>query len=239
MGETKRTSGPWIALLLLSLGFSSTPVLGQQRPPERARAWPIDTVLARFESDARHNVVNGSGFQVVYSIITLPDAWTARKDSLLEGLEHQAMSSSDPDVRIRAVYALATAGTGGESWSAVPRVMGRLARIYRSTSYPDVRSPIRDQLPRQAERASAAALLRSIAREGDDANDGSGPHGYFSYGDPRIEALSRLSEMGAEGRAVLQAMHRSGEVRSPQGRIWLDDFARRGFPVSEMARTRH
>jgi hypothetical protein len=230
---TKRTSGLWTAPMLLLLGCLSTPVLAQPRPAERARGWPIDTVLARFEADARGNVVNGPGFDVTYSMIGLPDRYIARKDSLLDGLEHLAMSSSNADVRIRATYALASAGKGGANWSAVPRVMHRLARIYRSTSHPDVRSPIRDQLPLQAERAAAAALLRSIAREPDDANDGTGPHGYFSYGDPRTEALSRLSEMGEEGRAVLQAMHRSGEVRTPQGRIWMEEFARRGFPVED------
>jgi len=233
MVESNRSWGQWITFLLVPLVFSSAPLLGQPLRPDRARTWPIDSVLARFESDARGNVVNGRGLSMTYSIITLPDAYTARKDSLLDGLEHLVMSSSNADVRIRAAYALATAGKGGATWSAVPRVVNRLTRIYRTTSHPDVRSPIRDQLPLEADRAAAAALLRSIAREPDDANDGTGPHGYFSYGDPRTEALSRLSEMGEEGRAVLQAMHRSGEVRSPQGRIWMEEFAHRGFPVQD------
>jgi len=186
-----------------------------------------------FDVDMRGRVVNSMGNDVAFSIFYLPPSFEARKDSLLDGLERLVMASSDQFVRRSAAGRIAFAGEGGSNWNAVPGVMRRLARIYRSTEHSEVRLTILSQVPLQADRAAAAALLRSIAREPDDANDGTGPHGYFSYGDPRTEALSRLSEMGEEGRAVLQAMHRSGEVRSPQGRIWMEEFARRGFPVED------
>jgi hypothetical protein len=99
-----------------------------------------------------------------------------------------------------------------------------------------VRLAIRNTMPEQADRRAAAAFLRTVAAEADPTNDGSGPHGYFSVGDPRTEALSRLAEMGAEGRAVLQAMHRSGEARSPQARAILARMAQRGFPVIDARR---
>jgi hypothetical protein len=198
-----------------------------------ARTWPVDSVLARFEADVRNHVVNSLGSDIVSSILHLPASYAARKDSLLDGLEHLALSSREDVVRRMAVGYIGFAGKGGATWSRVPGVMNRLARIYRTQGDVGVRLAVRNQLPLQAERAAAISFLRALAREPDDANDGTGPHGYFSFGDPRTEALARLAEMGEDGRTVLQAMYRSGEVRSPQGRIMLEDMARRGFPVHD------
>jgi hypothetical protein len=116
----------------------------------------------------------------------------------------------------------------------IPRVMSRIARIYRTVDTPPiVRFTIRRRLPFQAEQRAAAALLRSIAAE-PDPNPGAPRH---DMGDPRIEALGALRQMGAEGRAALQAMHRSGEARSPHAREALREMAAAGFPVREPERT--
>ena len=222
------------ALSSFSLLVISEPLPAQGLRVVAARTWPVDSVVSRFEAGVRANAANNLGSEIMFEIARLPASCTARKDSLLDRLEHLIVANSDERLRVYAAYEIAFAGEGSGNRVPVPGVVRRLTRIYHSTAHSDVRHPILDRLPLQAERAAAIGLLRSIASEPDPNNDGSGPHGYFSYGDPRTEALARLTEMGEEGRAVLRAMHSSGEVRSPQGRIMLDDIAKRGFPVRDV-----
>jgi hypothetical protein len=120
--------------------------------------------------------------------------------------------------------------------SPIAGVVDRLLRIYCGNTEWGVRNAILNVLPQQRDRRASAAFLRSIAAEADTTNRWQPVHGYFTQGDLRTAALARLSEMGDEGRAVLQAMHRSGEARSPQARIVLEDMARRGFPVIDVRR---
>jgi hypothetical protein len=221
-------------LALLVVVVARVPLGAQVVRTDPARIWAADSVIARFESDIRMHVVNSQGLDAVAGILMLPGVFAARQDSLLNGLERLAVTSNDSNVRRRAAYWIAFAGTGGRAVSPVKGVCSRLARIYRARDDAGVRLAIRNGMPLQAERRAAAAFLRSLAVE-PDSSGGNGVEGYFSIGDPRTEALARLAEMGEEGRAVLQAMHRSGEARSPQARMILDDMARRGFPVRDIA----
>lgn len=223
---------PLLLTLLLLLG--SAPVRAQGSRQDPVRGWPVDTLLVRFEREVRVNDPRSFASQFIGAALDLPAPYTSRQDSLLHGLERLALTSDNANVRQLATIKIATAGDIGRT-PARTGVLPRLLRIYRTDRSWIVRALIRDQLPRQAERRAAAAFLRSVAAE-PDSSAGMGPHGYFSHGDPRIEALARLAEMGEEGRAVLQAMHRSGEARSPQARITLDGMARRGFPVRDAAR---
>ena len=222
-------------LLMLLLLFGCAPLRAQAERADRARTWPVESVLARFEADIRAHVVQSLGARVTYDIIYLPRVYAPRQDSLLDGLERLALTSENAKVRQEATAMIAFAGQVGRPTPPLPGVLPRLLRIYRSNTQWLVRALIRDQMPEQVERRAAAAFLRSVAAE-PDTSSGSGPHGYFSHGDPRTEAVARLAEMGEEGRAVLQAMHRSREARSPQVRTLLDDMARRGFPVRDIAR---
>ena len=210
------------------------PLTAQSLTQIAERTWPVDSVLSRFEADVRANTANGVGENAVARIIDLASPYSARKDSLLNGLERLAVTHSDRYVRQAATLWIASAGEVGRTAPPVRGVWPRLLRIYRSNTAWVVRSTILDQSPMLVERPSALALLRSVAAE-QDTTTPMGPEGYFGFGDLRIAALSRLAEMGEEGRAVLQAMHRSGEARSPQARMILDDMARRGFPVRDIA----
>ena len=224
-------SGVFTMLLTL---FVRVPLATQPVHQDPARSWAVDSVLFRFESEVRGHVMRSYGSEIVFRILELPDSYLARKDSLLDGLQHLALTNEDEDVRRRAAGWIAFAGESGRRSPPVAGVFLRLVRIYRASDA-SVRLTVRNRLPLQADRKAAAAFLRSLAAE-PDTTTRFGPEGYFAFGDPRAEALARLAEMGEEGRAVLQAMHRSGEARSPQARIILDDMARRGFPVRDIAR---
>jgi hypothetical protein len=223
-------------ILVLCMMVGAAPLSGQSVISKRARSTPLDSVLLHFERDVRARVINSPGSDLVFTIISLPAAFAPRRDSLLDGLERMALSSDNEHVRHVAAARIAFAGRVDETASPLPGIMARLTRIYHAHADPLVRISVRNSMPEQADRRAAAAFLRTVAAEADPTNDGSGPHGLFSVGDPRTEALSRLAEMGAEGRAVLQAMHRSGEARSPQARATLARMAQRGFPVIDARR---
>jgi len=221
--------------MLLSV-LSSVPLRAKVNRPDPVRTWPVDTLLVRFEREVRVNDTRRFASQFITAALRLPITYKSRQDSLLTGLEQLALKSVDTKVQQAAALEIAAAGEIGRGPPPIPNALPRLVRIYRRHDDPALRLTIRNQMPLQVERRAAAAFLRSIAAE-PDTSAGTGPHGYFSHGDPRTEALARLAEMGEEGRAVLQAMHRSGEARSPQARIMLDNMARRGFPVRDLARS--
>jgi hypothetical protein len=223
-------------LLVVCVMVAPPPLCGQSPMAERARNWPVDSVLLHFERDASARVRNSAATGSATEIIYLPRAYTARQDSLVDGLERLALTSHNANVRSEAVALIAFAGTGGRTAPPLPGIIPRLARIYPAWPGDIVQLHIRNSMPEQAERRAAAAFLRTLAIAPDPGNGGMGPHGYFAVGDPRAEALSRLAEMGAEGRAVLQAIHRSGEARSPQARAILARMAQRGFPVIDARR---
>jgi hypothetical protein len=215
-----------IVLLVLSGAPASAQV-----SRDAARTWPIDSVLARYEHDIRANAVPSLGSNLVFDILDLPQRYRARQDSLLDRLEHLALTSESQTVRIEAAFRLAYAGETGRESPPLPRIMLRLARVYHALNDSGTRLAIRNSLPLQAERDAAIALLRSVAAEADTASFHTDWHG-----DDRVEALVRLSEMGEEGRTVLREMHRSGEARSLQARTILEDMAQRGFPVRDIRR---
>jgi hypothetical protein len=221
--------------MVLLVPFAWVPLQSQVMLQDPSRTWPIDSVLSRFDRHIRAHLANSPGFDAVFRILRLPASYAARKDSLLEGLELLALTSDNREVREVAAERIAEAGELGRNVPPVPGIWPRLARIYRSNTAWLVRSAILDHSPMLAERGAALAFLRSVAAE-EDTTTPSVVEGYFGYGDLRIWALDRIAEMGEDGRAVLQAMHRSGEVRSPQARWTLDAMAQRGFPVRELRR---
>lgn len=190
----------------------------------------VDSILSAFERDARTRASPSSALSDVREVLR-QTAFPARGDSLLRGLQQLALQSADVNVQH---YATSYLGDAGSESRRISIVEG-LQRIYRVRNTPLIRLTVLDKMPLQQERAAAAAFLRSVAAE-PDLNGPDPVHGYFTSGDPRTQALARLSEMGEEGAAALRAMHRSGGARSPQARIVLDDMARRGFPVRDLRR---
>lgn len=217
--------------LLLMLAPVALPAQGTFADP--VRTWPVDSILARFEADARARPPSSIGSALAAGVLSLPSPYASRRDSLLNGLERMALLSDDQRVRHWAASELAFSGTVGRPEPPLPGVLRRLVRIYRARPDPVVRIAIRRSLPEQAERSAALTLLRGIAATPDTLR-----HVVDHVGDERLEALDRLAEMGEEGRAVLQTMHRNREARSPQGQARLEEMARRGFPVRDLARER-
>ena len=219
------------AALVLAFG---TATLRAQPGRDLARTLPVDSILARFAADRIHNRLT----HVAYDVLELPHSYATRQDSLLDGLERLA-AAGDRYVASSAASMVAFAGQAHDRGAPLAGIVPRLARMYRvASSQRDdagVQRAIRASLPLQADRNAAAALLRSIAAE----HDSRGPdpvHGYVTVGEPRVEALARLAEMGETGRTVLQEMYRRGEARSPQARMVLEQMARRGFPVADAVR---
>jgi hypothetical protein len=206
----------------------------------RESVLPIDSILARFERETRAHETAGHGMSFIVLTLTSP-GFSARKDSLLNGLERMADVNADHEVRAFAAQMVASAGEDGNAGPPLPRVMQRLERIYRTHGSNEdygVRLAVVSSLPLQGERSAAAALLRRVASDPDPGNNGMGPHGYFSVGDLRMYALRGLAAMGEQGRTVLQEMYRSREELSPQTRIVLESMAQRGFPVTDAVERR-
>lgn len=201
---------------------------------------PIDSIISRFERETRaHDPATRAVHVIGTEFATGP--YSARKDSLLDRLERLANFNTDENVRAFSTQMVASAGELGRASPPLPGIMQRLERIYRRRSGSDDyrgRLLIVSSLPLQSERRAAAVLLRSIASEPDRGNNGTGPHGYFSVGDLRTEALAGLASMGDEGRTVLQAMRRDSSRMSPQARIVLENMAQRGFPVTDVVERR-
>jgi hypothetical protein len=216
------------ALAVTSTGFAHA----QVSQPNPAYTVSVDSVLSRFEHHIRAGGGNNIGLSWVIQNLRNPVP-KPRVDSLLNGLERFALTNGHERVRNLASQLFLMAGER-DSPRPVHGLVPRIERIYRANPPGGVvRFTIRHQMPQQADRRAAAALLRSIAVEpgsdpGPDPDD---------MGNPRIEALAGLRRMGAEGRAVLQAMHRSGEARDPRVKTILQDMARAGFPVREPERT--
>jgi len=221
---------------IATVSADATPLHAQTGAP-----LPVDSIVAVFERETRAHVYTGDGVGLIVEVTNAPGRYSARKDSLLNGLERLVDISPEKHVRSTAAQWIAFAGEAGRAAPPLPGIVRRLERIYRrhgNNQDTGVRISILSSLPLQGERVAAAALLRSIAAQPDPSNNGTGPEGYFSVGDPRTEALAGLSKMGAEGRAVLQAMHRGGEAASPQARITLEYMAQRGFPVTDSVERR-
>jgi len=204
----------------------------QVSQPDPAYTSPVDSVLARFERESRAVAVNNIGLVWIIRVFHDPSPSVARRDSLLDGLERLARVSNSSYVRQSAASTVALAGDLHLP-RTTPGVVARLARIYAANDEQGpVRLSIRRRMTIQAERRAAAAFLRSVAIQEDPSVDRQA----HPMSDPRIDALSQLTEMGEEGRAVLQEMHRRGEVRSPQVRAKLEYMARSGFPVRDARR---
>lgn len=231
------------ALLLAVIGLGSTCASTSLVHAQTARPLlPVDSILAHFQRQTRARARTGDGVTLILNVFSRPPGgYSPRQDSLLNGLERLVDFSDNRDVREFAAQMLAAAGEEARAAPPLPGIVRRLERIYhRHGGNEDygIRTSILPSLPLQRERGAAAALLRTIASQPDPGNNGTGVEGYFGVGDPRTGALAGLSEMGQEGRAVLQAMYRSGEAASPQARVTLEHMAQRGFPVTDLVERR-
>jgi hypothetical protein len=210
---------------------SAAPARAQVPQPNPAYTVRVDSVLSRLKHDIWAGA-NNIGMSWVIRNLRNPVP-KPRVDSLLNGLERLALTDGDERVRQAASSLFLMAGEQ-DTPHPVLGLVPRIGRIYRANPAGGiVRFTIRHHMPLQADRRAAATLLRSIAAElgsnpGPDVDD---------MGNPRIEALAGLRQMGAEGRAALQAMHRSGEARAPRVRTILREMAQAGFPVREPERT--
>jgi|GEM_PF-4396783 len=92
------------ALVSTFLAPGATATLSAQDPrPNPAYTLPADSLLAHFERDARALKINNLGEVWINQVLGNPKAPPARRDSLLDGLERMAITSTSPYVRRFAV----------------------------------------------------------------------------------------------------------------------------------------
>ncbi|MGD8869236.1 MAG: hypothetical protein PVI01_16565 [Gemmatimonadales bacterium] len=153
-------------------------------------------------------------------------------NAVLDSLERVALTSNDHDQRVTAVLGVSAPGRfwlytqpGAEEPPAeirYPGIVDRLARIYRQSDDYWLQLAIIDLMALQAERARAVDFLEQVARE-------SHPEDAGTEWPLPLEAVIRLAEMGAEGRAAVERLHAQNAVRNPSARAHVEGLIRRGF----------
>lgn len=163
-------------------------------------------------------------------------------NAILDSLERVALTSTEAEVRARAVMTITGAG---RLWTAAPGagnmpprvrypgIVARLARVYRQSNNASLRAMIVYWMPALDERAEAAGLLAEAAAQEPErvppapsgiavvGNDATFPLPYL--------AITALTAMGEEGRATLAWLHAQGSVRETMARVYLDTLANHGF----------
>lgn len=179
---------------------------------------PVTVMLARLDRDHPGSSGPAAGIGSVLAHADLLPA--AMIDSVLDGLQHLALTSPRSQVRTNAVGLLASAG---KQWPKArsARAGNRLAAIYRGTSDPDLKALLVGlSLSWLAEPGPALPILRDVAMQPESRED---------FPEASVWAVASLARMGDPGRAVLRDLHRRGAVRSAAARYRLDALARTGF----------
>ena len=156
------------------------------------------------------------------SVETLTVRWnefpSATIEAVLDGLEGPALTSESRRLRMTAAVYLTTPGSL-TTRPTMPGIVARAARVYRSTTEYIIRYTIVSAMREQAERAQAIAFLKDVALE--DA-----PQDRRSEWPIPFAAVTVLADMSAEGRAALEQLNASGEVRNPQARAFVQNISR-------------
>jgi hypothetical protein len=139
-------------------------------------------------------------------------------EAVLGGLERMAITSESKRLRIAAAVYLASPGNL-DMRPAMPGIVARAARVYRGTTEYIIRYTIVSAMREQAERAQAIAFLKNVALEDSPQDRGSEWPVPFA-------AVTVLADMGAEGRAALEQLNASGEVRNPRARAFVQNISR-------------
>lgn len=115
-----------------------------------------------------------------------------------------------------------------------PALAGRVARIYAANPERGaIGLGIRENMVLQAERRAAVEFLKQIAMQPDSR----APSYHDDMANARTHAVTRLAEMGEDGRSALRELHRNPNALSGPVRTQLQWMASRNFPVRDAART--
>ena len=198
-----------IAFLVAICEFA--PVIGAQPvdPPRAIRSASAQHLLSSFEKRA------ATGSASLGTLLRQPERYEKLTiDSLVDGLEKLALSSSSSVVRSNAAWNLAIAGSARLSDR---NLLNRLVRVYEQSTDELVRRSILGRMHVQQNRPAAIRFLIKVATESTSQQD---------YEEASLEAVSTLSYMGAEGKAALLILQRNGELRDPAARGFVEWFLR-------------
>ena len=190
---------------------------GSGGPPARS----VADALERFEQDAAApGSVSPVGWNWLLRIVRAASE-PARIDSVLYGIERQALDSDNDRVRSRATSFLAVAGKAVADQRLHP-VLPRLVHIYGMSADPIVRAAVIQGMPGQRPQTDAVAFLKQVATSMPGST-------HPDFADEPWEAVSVLSVMGDTGITALRELRSSGTVTDWKARGYLDFIARRGF----------
>lgn len=157
---------------------------------------PASAVLMNFEKMTRQGTI------VIPGEVRYPERYSAaRVDSMLGGLERIAQTSSSGPQTSIAVLAIMRAGSADKPPAGI---FDREIRLYRSSNKVLVRDGILSYMPKQKDRQSALAFLKSVALQSEGQLD-------FEYA--AYHAAESLSDMGSDGRAVLRELQNKKLIR--------------------------
>jgi hypothetical protein len=194
-------------LLLGPTATAQSPAVQSQS----SQAGGMKQLLSSFEKRAH------SGSASLGSVVRHPELYTtAQFDSLIGGLERLALVSESALVRGEAARNIAAAGSAEYS---EPRIIHRLIALYEKSDDELVKRSILARMYQQKDRRAAIVFLKGVASKSIEKQD---------YPDASFEAASNLTHMGDEGVNALAELRRTGQLRDPEARGFVEWFFRKG-----------
>jgi hypothetical protein len=180
---------------------------GAQEQREERGAVSASLILQQFERDGTTHQNS------LLAIVGYPERHgRAKVDSVLDGLEQLALTSTSELVRMRAAGNLAMAGA---SERPVPGALQRTTRVYQSSNDPRVRRQILGLMVFQKDRNGAIDVLKAVVIQARGEED---------FPEAQSWAASALHWMGKEAAAALVELRDKGAIEDPVARGMVDYY---------------
>jgi hypothetical protein len=215
-----------LRILVAVLGLlTCAPQMGDAQGSGEQRTRSVAEALDRFEQDAlASHAVSPVGWNWLLRLVsqTAP-ADSAVVDSVFDGIERKALSSTNDRVRVRATSFLTAVGNTVTDERSHP-ILPKLIHIYRASADPVVRVAVIRGSQWQRPQAEAVRFLEEVATSSPGTVNP-------DFGDEPWEAVTVLAHLGDSGIAELRELRLSGRVQDWKARGYLDYLARRGYTL--------
>jgi hypothetical protein len=180
---------------------------GAQEQREERGAVGASQLLQQFEREGTTHQNS------LLAIVRYPDRHgRAKVDSVLDGLERLALTSTSDLVRARAAGNLAMAGA---SERPVPGILQRAMRVYQASNDPQVRRAILRSMGFQKDRTGSINVLKAVVIQARGEED---------FPEAPFLAASALHWMGKEAAAALVELRDEGAIKDPVARGVVDYY---------------
>ena len=142
-------------------------------------------------------------------------------ETVLAGLERMAIGGSTSRLRAEAAASIAIPGSR-KSTRPLGGTFARLARVYRSSDDPVVRSIVVGAMGGLSEHRAAVPFLEHIAKQQDEEFAGAAG-----------KALTSLLMLGDPGRPALERLHSTSAVKNPEARQILATMVKNGYRLPQ------